>query len=123
MLEEIMKRMSILKRTQPRDNQNNSQNRNRNQNYRRDNNQYKQKESDQQIRPPFQQNYVDQYEEDRELERLEESHVNLIRSDSEDDVFLTEEEQGFFSDQGTNTYGDSDDYILGFENVIMEVHK
>ena len=42
-LEEIMKRMSILERTQPRDNQNNSQNRNRNQNYRREKNQYKKK--------------------------------------------------------------------------------
>ena len=67
---------------------------------------------------------MDQYEEDRELERLEESHVNLIGSDSGDDVFLTEEEQYFFSyDQNKNTCEDSDDYRLGFENAIMEVHK
>ena len=66
---------------------------------------------------------MDQYEEDREMERLGEAHVNLIGSDSGDDVFLTEEEQGFFSDQNTNTYEDSDDYRLGFENSIMEVHK
>ena len=52
-----------------------------------------------------------------------ENHVNLIGSDSGDDVFLTEEEQGFFSDQNTDTYEDSDDYRLGFENAIMEVHK
>ena len=57
------------------------------------------------------------------MERLGESHVKLIGSESEDDVFLTEQEQGFFSDQGTNTYGVSDDYRLGFENAIMEVHK
>ena len=55
---------------------------------------------------------------------MEESHVNLIGSDSGDDVFLTEEGRGFFSyDQNTNTYEDSDDYRLGFENAIMEVHK
>ena len=127
MLEEMMKDMNIIKKAQANQNHTalqNNQNRNRNQNYRKDNNQDKQKESDQQIRPPFQQNYVDQYEEDRELERLEESHVNLIGSDSGDDVFLNEEEQGFFSnDQNTNTYEDSDDYRLGFENAIMEVHK
>ena len=58
------------------------------------------------------------------MERLEESHVNFIWSDSGDDFFLTEEEQGFFSyDQNTNTYEDFDNYILGFENAIMEVHK
>ena len=58
------------------------------------------------------------------MERLEEYHVNLIESDSGDDVFLIEEEQYFFSyDQNTNTYEDSDDYRLGFENEIMEVHK
>ena len=50
--------------------------------------------------------------------------MNLIGSDSGDDVFLTEEEQCFFSsDQNTNTYEDSDEYRLGFENAIMEVHK
>ena len=97
MMEEMMKNMSILERAQPRDNQNNPQNRNRNQNYRRENNQDRQRDNDQQIRPLFQQNYVDQDEEEREIERLGENHVNLIGPDNEDDVFLTEEEQGFFS--------------------------
>ena len=90
MLEEMMKEMSIIKKAQ--ENQNQAAPRNRNRNYRSENNQGKHNENDQQIRPPFQKNYVDQYEEDRELERLEESHVNLIGSDSGDDVFLTEEE-------------------------------
>ena len=49
---------------------------------------------------------------------------SLIGSDNGDDVFLTEEEKYFFSyDQNTNTYEYSDDYRLGFENAIMEVHK
>ena len=56
MLEEMMKRMSILERTQPRNNQSNSQNRNRNQNFRRENNPGGQRDNDQQIRAPFQQN-------------------------------------------------------------------
>ena len=50
--------------------------------------------------------------------------MNLIGSDSETDVFLTEEEQGFFSsEQIENNHEDSEDYRLGFENAIMEVHK
>ena len=55
---------------------------------------------------------------------MEEDHVNLIGSDSETDVFLTEEEKGFFSSE-QNEYNneDSEDYRLGFENAIMEVHK
>ena len=122
-MERMLEKINFKDRVPPREPQNN-QNRNINQNYRRENNEDKQNESDQQIRPPFQQNYVDQYQEDRELERLEESHVKLIGSDSGDDVFFTEEEQGFFSyDQNTNTYEDFDDYRLGFENAIMEVHK
>ena len=53
-----------------------------------------------------------------------EDHVNLIGSDNGDDVFLTEEEQGFFSSEPKeDTYEESKDYRLGFENAIMEVHK
>ena len=48
----------------------------------------------------------------------------MIGSNSETDVFLTEEEQGFFSSEKTEYNNeDSEDYILGFENDIMEVHK
>ena len=123
MLEEMMKRMSILERVPPREPQNNFQSRNRNQNFRRENNQDRQRDNDQQIRPPFQKNYVDQ-EEEREIECLGENHVNLIGSDGGDDVFLTEEEQGFFSlEPKEDTYEESEDYRLGFENAIMEVHK
>ena len=53
-----------------------------------------------------------------------ENHVNLIGSDSGDDVFLTGEEQGFFSlEKNENTYEESKDYRLGFENEILEVQK
>ena len=48
----------------------------------------------------------------------------MIGSNNEGDVFLTEEEQGFFSSNQTETnYEDSQDYQLGFQNSIMEVHK
>ena len=65
-MERMLEKINLSDRVPPREPQNN-QNRNRNQNYRRENNQDKQKENDQQIRPPFQQNYVDQYEEDRDM--------------------------------------------------------
>ena len=41
----------------------------------------------------------------------------------EGDIFLTEEKQGLFSsDQAETNYEDSENYNLGFENAIMEVH-
>ena len=108
-----MERINLSERTPPRENQANPQNRNRNPNFRRDPPQNRLRDNDQQIRPPFQDNYVD--EEGRETEELEENHVNLIGSDNEGDVFLTEEEQGFFSSDQTETnYEESEYYQLGF---------
>ena len=117
-----MERINLSEKTPPRENQENPQNRNRNPNFRRDPPQNKQRDNNQQIRPPFQENYV--YEEERETEELEENHVNLIGSDSEDVVFLTEEEQGLFSSNQTErTYEDCEEYKLGFQNAIVEVHR
>ena len=65
-MERIMERISINKRAPPREKQPNPQKRNRNHNFRRDPAQIKQKENDQQIRPPFQDNYVDEGERDTE---------------------------------------------------------
>ena len=74
------------------------------------------------MRPPLQQNCVD--EEEGEIIEPEENHINLIGYDNEEDVFLTEEEQGFFSSDQTDTnYEDFEDYHLGFENAIMEIHN
>ena len=88
-MERMMEIINLNERAPPRENQEKPQNINKNQNFRRDPPQIKQRENDQQIRPPFQDNYVD--EEERETEQTEESHVNLIGSDNEDDVFLTKE--------------------------------
>ena len=89
----MMEWISINKRAPPRDNQKNPQNRNQNQNFRRDLPQNRPRENDQQIKPPFQDNYVDEGE--RDIEQPDESHLNLIGFDSEGEVFLTEEEQDF----------------------------
>ena len=82
-MERMLEKINLNDRVPPRENQN----KNRNQNLRRDPNQDRQRDNDQQIRPPFQKNYVDK-EEEREVERLEEDHVNLIGSDSETDVLI-----------------------------------
>ena len=108
----MMERINLSERTPPRENQPNPQNRNRNQNLRRDPPQIKPRENDQQIRPPFQENYVDEVE--RDMEPLDENHLNLIGSDSEGEVFLIEEEQVFFSsNQNETDYEDPKDLEIG----------
>ena len=59
-MEEMMKKMSILERAQASQNQTAPQNRNQNQNhnFRRNQPQNRPREDDQQIAPPFHQNYV-----------------------------------------------------------------
>ena len=79
----------INENTPLRDNQPNPQNRNQNQNFRRDKSQNKPRENDQQIRPPFNENYVE--EDDRDTEPIDENHLNLIGSNNESEVYLTEE--------------------------------
>jgi len=121
-MERIMEKISLNERTPPRENQFNPQNRNRNHNFRKDPPQIRQRENDQQIRPPFQDNYVD--EEEREPGELKENHVNIIGSNDKDKNFLTKEEKRMFSSKpNEKSYEDSEDYKLGFENTILEVHR
>ena len=87
-MERMMERISLNERMPPRENQANSQNINRNAKFRRDPPQNRPRDNDQKIRPPFQDNYVD--EERGEIEEPEEGHVKLIGSHNEGDVFLTE---------------------------------
>ena len=104
-----------------RDNQPNPQIRNRNQNFRREQPQNIPRDNDQQVRPPFNENYVE--EDDRDSEPLDEHHLNLIGSDNEGEVYLTEEEQAFFSpDQDETNYEDLDDPAIEFQNAIEEAH-
>ena len=62
MMEKMMKEMSIIKRAQARENQSSPQNRNQSQNqnhnFKRNQPQNRPTEDDQQITPPFRQNYV-----------------------------------------------------------------
>ena len=85
-MERMMEKINLSERTPPMENQANPQNINRNPKFRRDPPQNRPRDNDQQISPPFQDNYVD--EEGRESKELEENHVNLIGSDNEGDVFL-----------------------------------
>ena len=64
MMEEMMKKMSILEREQASQNQTAPQNRNQNQNqnFRRNQPPNRPREDDQHITPPFQQNYVSEVE-------------------------------------------------------------
>ena len=63
-------------------------------------------------------------EDDRDSEPLDEHHLNLIGSDNESEVYLTEEEQAFFSpDQDETNYEDLDDPAIDFQNAIIEAHR
>ena len=107
-MEKMWERINLNEKTPLKDNKPNPQNRNRNKNFRRYLPQNKPRENDQQIRPPFNENYVDEVERDMEL--LDENHLNLIGSDSEGEVFLTKEEQVFFSsNQNEENYEDPED--------------
>jgi len=104
---------NINEKTPLRDNQPNPPNRNWNQNFRREQPQNKPRETDQQIRPPFNENYVD--EDEKDIEPIDESHLNLIGSDNESEVYLTEEEQAFFSlNQDETNYEDPEDPTIDF---------
>ena len=84
--------------------------------------QREQRGPDQQIRPPFQENYAD--EDEGVVEEVEEIQVNLMGINNEDIVFLTEEEKDLFCLIQTEIeFEGSKDYKQGFENAIMEVHK
>ena len=64
----VMERINLSLRTPPRENQANLKNKNRNPNFKTDPPQNRPRDNDQQIRPPFQDNYVD--EEGRSLKNL-----------------------------------------------------
>ena len=78
MMEEMMKKMSILERAQASENQSAPQNRNQNQNqnFRRNQPQNRPREDDQHITPPFHQNYVSEVEET--IEKIEEDDINMF---------------------------------------------
>ena len=122
-MERMMERINLNERVVPRENQPSPQN--RNQNFRRNPPQIRQREQrgpNQKIRPPFQENYVD--EDEGVVEELEEIQINQMGITNEDIVFLAKEEQDLFSLTQTEVeFEKSKDYKQGFENAIMEVHR
>lgn len=122
-MERIMERINLNERTVPRENQPSPQN--RNQNVRRNPPQIRQREQrglDHQIRPSFQENYVD--EDEGVVEEPEQSQINLMGINDEDTIFLTEEEPDVFSSTQTAVeIEDYKDYKQGFKNSIMELHR
>ena len=59
-MERMMERINLSERTPLRENRENPKNRNMNPNFRRDPPQNRVRDNDQQIRPPFEDNYVDE---------------------------------------------------------------
>ena len=86
-----MERIDLNERDTPRENQPTPQN--RNQNIRRNPPQIKQREQrgpDQQIRPPFQENYAD--DDGEVVEEVDDNHINVMGINDDETVFLTQEE-------------------------------
>ena len=76
---------------------------------------------DQNIRPPFQENYA---EASTSSEPTEDSHINLMGLNSEQQIFLTQEDQ---DDHDINQFqtksGESFDFREGYDAAVYEVHK
>ena len=98
-----------------------NQNKNQNQNFRRNNNTpNRQRESDQQVVPPFQDNFLD--EDEGIIEESEGNGINMF----ETEYSVLNCDSG--EDQPSPSYWDeeeleSEDYRLGFENAMLQVRE
>ena len=76
---------------------------------------------DQDIRPPFQENYT---EASTSNEPTDDTHINLMGLNDEKQVFLTQEDQ---EDNDINQFqtksGESFDFKQGYDTAVYEVHK
>ena len=76
---------------------------------------------DQNIRPPFQENYA---EASTSSEPIEDPHINLMGLNSGQQLFLAEEDQEAHTlSQFQMQSGESFDFKQGYETVVYEVHK
>jgi len=73
------------------------------------------------IRPPFQENYT---EGSTSNEPMDDTHINLMGFDDEQQVFLSQEDQ---EDDNINQFqtksGESFDFKQGYDTAVYEVHK
>jgi hypothetical protein len=130
-MEKMMERLTITDRNPPRENQAAPQI--RNPNFRRNPPQIRQRDPrdqreqrgpDQQIRPPLQENYVDDGEE--VIEEFDDTHINLMGDHDHDheSIFLTQEEHEIFLLSQTEVNEEAEKTEQqAFENAIMEVHR
>ena len=117
-----MKELSIIKRAQASQNQISPQNRNQNQNqnFRRNQPPNRPREDDQQITPPFHQNYVSEVEET--IEQIEEDDINMLGVDNDDFEVHYIRKQGIYTPYDDKRAED-ESYYQEMENVIIETPK
>jgi hypothetical protein len=73
------------------------------------------------IRPPLQENYVDDGGE--VIEESKDTHINLMRVHDNEAIFLTHEEHELFLLNQTKVSGETEDVRqTSWENAILEVH-
>ena len=76
---------------------------------------------DHDIRPPFQENYA---EASTSTEPTDGTHMNLIDSENEQQIFLMEEDRPYPDAKQFHTKsGESFDFKQGYDTVVYEVHK
>ena len=105
-----MKKMSILEREQASQNQTAPQNRNQNQNQnaRRNQRPHRPREDDQQITPPFHQNYVSEVEDT--IEQTEDDDMNILGADNDEFEVHYDRKQGLYTPYDDKRYDDESYY-------------
>ena len=123
-MEEMMKKMILLERAQSRENQSAPQNRNisqnQTQNLRRNQPQNRPRDPDEDIIPPFHQNYVSEVEET--IEKIEEDDINMLGIDNDDFEAHYNRNQGLYIPYDDKRPED-EYYYQEIENVIIETPK
>ena len=122
MMEEMMKKMSILERAQASQSQTAPQNRNQNQNqnFRRNQPPNRPMEDDHYVTPPFHQNYVSEVEETNEI--IEEDDINMLAVDNDDFEIHYDRKKGLYTPYDDRR-DDDENYYQDMENVIIEPQR
>lgn len=121
-LEKLVDRLEIMERKPQWDNQQQGP-QIRNPNFRKNPNTGKPREGppDQQIRPPFQENYA---ESSHQNEEDQDTQINLMGINDGNTIFLTQEEHELCMLQQLQfQFGESFDHKKGYEFSTNEVHK
>ena len=118
MMEEMMKKMSILERAKASQNQTAPQNRNQNQNqnFRRNQPPNRPRDDDQQIAPPFHQNYVSEVEEIDEIKV--DDVINMLGVENDEFEIHCDKKQGLYTPYDDKR-DDDENHYQDMENVII----